>query len=175
MFTFYLTAQPRTADFVPHLCSVLREDWWYLHVIAFCVLSIEPKYLISIWTSWQSPNSKYKGIENRLLVCPKVGSSAWWEFVFCASSKLNGLESYLCCYQVATPHLSCPEMIHLLKHVFVFVIYKEELPANLGGKFCTAFRNVKLSLLILFWPSKTWEEKTHMARIASYKSHFSLF
>lgn len=114
-------------------------------------------------------------IENRLLVCPKVGSSAWWEFVFCASSKLNGLESYLCCYQVSTPHLSCPEMIHLLKHVFVFVIYKEELPANLGGKFCTAFRNVKLSLLILFWPSKTWEEKTHMARIASYKSHFSLF
>lgn len=91
-------------------------------------------------------------IENRLLLCPNIGSSAWWEFAFCAASKLNGLESYLCCYQVATPHLSCPDKIHLLKHVFVFVISKEELPANLGGKFCTAFRNVKLSLLILVWP-----------------------
>lgn len=66
-------------------------------------------------------------------------------------------------------------MIHLLKHVFVFVISKEELPANLSGKFCTAFRNVKLSLNPGLASINLEKQKNHMARITSYKYHFSLF
>lgn len=88
--------------------SLFGSRSWYLHITAFFALPLDPKYFISIWIPWQCPNNKYKGnAKKRHALCLNVRQLCLMRvYVSYVSNKWNELESHLCCYQVATPHLS---------------------------------------------------------------------